>query len=338
MSNATEVQAWLHSRKFILWDMDGPTRQAGNGRLVVDGPLLSLFHGYAGNRHSPLRYDIGPAVGSVVYPQGLTAPEIAQHVRWSLQNGSGSRGFTWRETADPFQHLHDGRAQGPVARDMANLALTQWEMAAVPASRLGTRVAALTQRLWHLGVKQAVATNNAELVAHFALARHGLDDGRFQAVVGRDIDGDLYLKPDPYALLRACAELGIADSQRSEGAFVEDSVKNVAAGLAAGVPVLGITGGDPDKARQFLEAGAQFVVPSVAGLWIAGRFDAALAAREQALGQQTAAHGLKQPRRATAARPDTASTYQAPEATHARERSSSLSLDRSLRLGHKAGM
>ncbi|MGW0665214.1 HAD family hydrolase [Streptodolium elevatio] len=336
MSNATEVQTWLHSRKFVLWDMDGPTRQSGNGQLVVDGPLLSLFHGYAGNRRSPLRYDIGPA-GSVVYPQGLTAPEIARHVRWSLQNGSGSRGFTWRETADPFQHLHDGTAQGPAARDMANLALTQWEMAAVPASRLGTRVAAVTQRLWHLGVKQAVATNNAELVAHLALARHGLNDGRFQAVVGRDIDGDLHLKPEPHALVRACAELGIADNQRSEGAFVEDSVKNVAAGLAAGIPVLGITGGDPDKARQFLEAGAQFAVPSVAGLWIAGRFNAAAAIREQALGQQAAAHGLEPPDRATTARPLTMPTHHVPEAAQARQRSSSLALDKSRSLDPGTG-
>lgn len=288
---STDVREWFHSRRFVLWDMDGPTRRASNGQLVVDGPLLSLFHGMAGNRPRPLGFEL---YGRVVpmYPEGFVAAAVADALGGMLRGSRDGRWYKWPTTADPFDYLRFGRHIGPEARDLANVSLTTMELSSVPTSRLATGVDRLTKRLHRLGMLQGLATNNSEFAASMILRWHGLDDGRFQTVVGRPMEGEVRLKPLPDTPLRAADNLGIRPDQRGDGVFVEDSVKNVAAGLAAGIPVLGITSHDPDKARQFLDAGAAFVIPSVRQLWIPGRAHEATALRERHL-HRPATQGLR---------------------------------------------
>lgn len=73
-------------------------------------------------------------------------------------------------------------------------------------------------------------------------------------------------KPAPDLFLHAAAQLGVAP----EGCVViEDSLAGVAAGLAAGMTVIGFTGGGhcgPDHAETLRAAGASLVVPSMAAL------------------------------------------------------------------------
>ncbi|NUU25641.1 MAG: HAD family phosphatase [Streptomycetaceae bacterium] len=285
--SSPDVREWLHSRLFVVWDMDGGTRVAANGRRVVDGPILSLFNGHHGNRPG---YWVLTDVPQ--YPNGFTAAEVNRELYEGLSTHRLTRSYAWDpDAADFMDHLRRAEQVGGVVRDVAYLFMTTLELNSVETSQLATGVGALTERLWRLGVRQGIATNNSIVAARSALRQHGLDDGRFAAICGRLADGSLHLKPYPDIVDQTVRQLGIPPELTGAGAFIEDSVKNVAAGRALGIPVVGITGHNPEKARQFREAGAAFTVDSVKDLWLPGRLGEARRSRSRAL-LRTPAKGL----------------------------------------------
>ena len=100
-------------------------------------------------------------------------------------------------------------------------------------------VAALSER-W----PAALATGSVRAAATHVLGRFGLE-GRFRAVVAReDYERD---KPAPDAFLRAAERLGVAPV---ECVAIEDSMKGLAAAIAAGIPCI-VVPNDYTRAGRF---------------------------------------------------------------------------------------
>lgn len=105
------------------------------------------------------------------------------------------------------------------------------------------------------GVPVALVSNNAEDAVRqfFAVQRW---TGRVAAFSCRTAENVTSMKPDPSMLLVACENLGI-DPARA--VFVGDSVSDVLAGKACGMPVIGLAKHD-QRAADLREAGAMAVV------------------------------------------------------------------------------
>ncbi|MCE1178324.1 MAG: HAD family phosphatase [Micrococcales bacterium] len=103
-----------------------------------------------------------------------------------------------------------------------------------------------------------VVSNNCRAAVLTALLVCGLqpfvDD-----VTGRDGAQVSSLKPAPDLLLSSLRVLG---AQAAASVFFGDSVSDVEAGRAAGVPVIGVTE-SADRARELADAGAVTVVPTL---------------------------------------------------------------------------
>jgi phosphoglycolate phosphatase len=105
------------------------------------------------------------------------------------------------------------------------------------------------------GVRLAVVTNKLEAYATRVLADLGLAE-RFACVIGGDTLGPGNAKPSPapiHAMIAACG--GSADSS-TRAAFVGDSIYDVKAAQAAGVPVVACSFGFLDRPVADLGADA----------------------------------------------------------------------------------
>ncbi|XP_047334497.1 haloacid dehalogenase-like hydrolase domain-containing protein Sgpp isoform X2 [Impatiens glandulifera] len=103
-----------------------------------------------------------------------------------------------------------------------------------------------------LGLKRAAVTNAPKENAELLLSMLGLTDFFSMVVLGNDCDR---AKPFPDPYLKALEGLQASPSHT----FVfEDSVSGIKAGVAAGMPVVGIASRNP--ANLLLEAGAVFVI------------------------------------------------------------------------------
>lgn len=120
----------------------------------------------------------------------------------------------------------------------------------------------LVDRTLERGAVLAVVTNNTPEIVATVLdrARPGASD-RLQ-VVGRSRGRVDDLKPQPDLLGRA---LGLLGARAEEAVFLGDSVTDVQAGAAAGVPVVGVAE-DSARRRELRSAGAAAVVEGVADL------------------------------------------------------------------------
>uniref|UniRef100_A0A804R458 Haloacid dehalogenase-like hydrolase domain-containing protein Sgpp n=1 Tax=Zea mays TaxID=4577 RepID=A0A804R458_MAIZE len=102
------------------------------------------------------------------------------------------------------------------------------------------------------GYKRAAVTNAPRINAELMISLLGLSDFFQAVIVGGECEQP---KPAPYPYLRALKELQVS----AEHSFVfEDSPAGIRAGVAAGMPVVGVATRNPEK--SLVEAGAALLV------------------------------------------------------------------------------
>ncbi|KAK9273060.1 hypothetical protein L1049_017867 [Liquidambar formosana] len=102
------------------------------------------------------------------------------------------------------------------------------------------------------GLKRAAVTNASRSNAELLISMLGLSDYFKTVVLANECDRP---KPSPDPYLKALQALGLSHKH----AFVfEDSVSGIKAGLAAGMPVVGLALRNPEK--KLAEAGATFII------------------------------------------------------------------------------
>ncbi|WP_299520790.1 HAD family phosphatase [uncultured Serinicoccus sp.] len=200
-----------------------------------DGPLARLFPGASWA-------ELGERVRAEAHRLG--GAELAQRLEGE---------------ADHVQCLRLVDEQSP--RLLAPLEELVTELELDAASRVSPRPGALAliDRTLERGASFAVVTNNTPEVVSRVLdrARPGTS-GRLH-VVGRSAGHVRDLKPEPDLLLRAMRLLG---ARPEESVFLGDSVTDVQAGQASGVPVVGVAE-EESRRQELLAAGA---VGAVAGV------------------------------------------------------------------------
>ncbi|CAI9759497.1 unnamed protein product [Fraxinus pennsylvanica] len=102
------------------------------------------------------------------------------------------------------------------------------------------------------GLKRAAVTNAPKPNAEFMISTLGLSDFFHTVVLGSDCE---HAKPFPDAYLKALEILNVS----KDHTFVfEDSLSGIKAGVAAGLPVIGLTTGNP--AHLLMEAKPTFLI------------------------------------------------------------------------------
>lgn len=120
-------------------------------------------------------------------------------------------------------------------------------------------VATLLPHLAELKIQTAICSNASEADIRAVLDAHGFTD-RFDAVLGRDSVSAA--KPDPEMALKACDLLGC---EPHEALFVGDSLSDLGAARAAGIPFVGVLTGAADAAT-FKKEKADYILPHVGAL------------------------------------------------------------------------
>lgn len=114
-------------------------------------------------------------------------------------------------------------------------------------------VAEMLDTLTGRGARLGIVTSKIGSASRLGLARCGLDESRFEVLIGSD-DVDRH-KPDPAPVLAACERLGVAPG---EAVYIGDSPHDMAAGQAAGTRTAGVLWGPFPRAT--LEATAPDVL------------------------------------------------------------------------------
>lgn len=141
--------------------------------------------------------------------------------------------------------------------------LGEHELAAAESARLLTGVETTLRRLKGLEIEIAIVSNNATEAVHRALKANGME-GFVTKAFGREPGCDLAaLKPSPTLLCNALNELGVASDR---ALFAGDSITDMVAGRAAGIPTVGVLGHSRDGREALIAAGAGQVVATFADL------------------------------------------------------------------------
>lgn len=111
------------------------------------------------------------------------------------------------------------------------------------------------------GLKRAAVTNAPRLNAELMISLLGLSDFFDAVIIGSECD---HAKPHPEPYLKA---LDILKASKDHSFIFEDSVSGIKAGVAAGMPVIGITTRNP--AHLLMEAKPAFLIKDYADpkLW-----------------------------------------------------------------------
>ena len=161
-------------------------------------------------------------------------------------------------TSDPLAVLRI--SAGLEADILANLhaELVRAEVRAAITAVPTPAAEAVVRGIARSGQKVAVVSNNSAQAVSEYLTRHHLD--RYIFAISARASGDTTLmKPNPYLLERALSEL---DVTASDAVFVGDSVTDVEASMAVGVPCIGYAN-KPGKAGRLTAAGAVAFVASL---------------------------------------------------------------------------
>lgn len=142
-------------------------------------------------------------------------------------------------------------AIGPVYERWDADALTRW------APRAGAQ--ALLRQLAERGVRAAMVSNIGRSALAAGLARCGLGHGLAPVLSRDDV---VWMKPHPQGTLAVLALLGCPPGQ---ALFVGDSLADVAAARAAGVPVAVVRGGECGEAA-FAAAPPDHLLPDLAAV------------------------------------------------------------------------
>lgn len=201
--------------------------------LDFDGPICSVFAGY-------------PSVRAV--SAGLRALEAA--------------GFDirpeWLSLEDPHRLLTEVATHMPGAIDIAEDALTRSEIHAVDSAQITAGVTVLIDQVTGRGQQWAVVSNNsAESIAHFCSRK---DFARTPSlIVGRPKGEPHLMKPNPFALNHA---LEILWAPARDAVFIGDSVSDIQAGKAVGIPTIGYAN-KPAKPKLLTAALADVVITRI---------------------------------------------------------------------------
>lgn len=161
----------------------------------------------------------------------------------------------------PFDHTAILRACAPLAPDRLRVLIdlaTSQEFAAARVARPAEGAHAFLRRAQRARIPVAVVSNNDTRAVWTALDACGL--APFVRHVAARKNDMTILKPDPALVEAALAALGVP---AEDSVLFGDSVSDVEAGRAAGVPVVGVTR-DPQRMMKLLDAGAVAVVPTLA--------------------------------------------------------------------------
>ena len=198
--------------------------------LDFDGPICSVFAGY-------------PAVRAV--STMLRALETA--------------GFDvrpeWLNIEDPHRLLVEVATQEPEAVGIVEDALTRSEVHAVDSAQITAGVTDLIDQVTDRGQQWAVISNNStESIAQFCRRK---DFARTPSLtVGRAKGEPHLMKPNPFVVRQALEILGTPPRKT---VFIGDSVSDIQAGRAAGVPTIGYAN-KPAKPRLLAAALADVVI------------------------------------------------------------------------------
>ncbi|GIG64013.1 HAD family hydrolase [Phytomonospora endophytica] len=219
------------------------------------GALTSLFAG-----SGPILLDFDGPVCAVFARR--PAPGVAARLVAGLAAAGKTVPAPVVSTGDPLAVLRWAGTLGePRVTETVDDALTAEERAAVAVAEPTPGAAGFIAAAWEAGRRVAVVSNNGRPAIDEYLDAHGLA-GAIAVVVGRARGLPGEMKPDPRPLRRALAAL---DAEPERAFMIGDSVADVAAARAAGVPVVGYAR-RPEKARRLSGAGADAVVADLAVL------------------------------------------------------------------------
>ncbi|MFD7729559.1 HAD family hydrolase [Kitasatospora phosalacinea] len=201
--------------------------------LDFDGPVCSVFAGFP-------------------------APDVAK----SLQAGMEALGWKMPEQGqvetDPLALLRLVAEHRPDLVSPADRRLALLETGAVQSGRPNPGGEAVLRACAESGRAVSIVSNNATAAIESYLVAHDL--GRYVArTIGRMPGDPASMKPSPRLLLEA---MGDGEDRAADFVFVGDAVRDVEAGLAAGVSTIGYAN-KPGKRERLEAAGALVVVDSM---------------------------------------------------------------------------
>ena len=201
--------------------------------LDFDGPICSVFAGYPSARAVIATLRALEAAGFDVPPE-------------------------WLKLEDPHRLLVEVATQVPEAVGIAEDALTRSEVQAVDSAQITAGVTDLIDQITDRGQQWAVVSNNsAESIARFCTRK---DFARTPSLtVGRSKGEPHLMKPNPYALLHA---LKLLRTPARDAVFIGDSVSDIQAGKAVGIPTVGYAN-KPAKPKLLEAALADVVITSM---------------------------------------------------------------------------
>jgi beta-phosphoglucomutase-like phosphatase (HAD superfamily) len=207
-------------------ELDTLARQARHVLIDFDGPICEIFAG------TPSR-DI--------------ADELRRRlraVRIDIPQGAAT-------SDDPLEVFRAVADLGDQADAIAQALLTALEVQAVQTARPARGSADLIVTATLTGRTVTVVTNNSTAAVTAYLTRQHLDP-YVGKIVGRDNPDPALMKPSPYRVRIAVADLG---AEPEDCVFIGDTTTDVLAGLLGGVPVIGYAN-KPGKADALSDAGA----------------------------------------------------------------------------------
>jgi phosphoglycolate phosphatase len=164
-------------------------------------------------------------------------------------------------TGDPLAVL---RASAGLDADIVtdlHAELVQAELRAVGTAVPTPDADVVIRSLFERGHKLAVVSNNSARAVDEYLELHDLQTS-VSAVSARASADPSLMKPSPHLVTEALSDLGVL---AADAVFVGDSVTDVEASVAAGVPCIGYAN-KPGKAARLAAAGAVVVVESMAAV------------------------------------------------------------------------
>lgn len=209
----------------------------GRGPLILDfdGPVCSLFAGYP-------------------------AATVAAAMRQLVVEQTGEPPPAEVAGTDPLQILawSAGRAPATLAGALEDL-LCAAEFEAAGTATLTAGVVEVLSVATESGRRVGIASNNSAPAIRRALARFELSD-RIAHVAGRPAGQPALMKPHPHVVTECATALGFAPALSP---FVGDSLSDLVAARAAGLPVIALAN-RPAKKAPFREAAPDALVTSMA--------------------------------------------------------------------------
>jgi HAD superfamily hydrolase (TIGR01549 family) len=198
-----------------------------------DGPICSVFAGYPSVRAVSASLRALEAAGFDVRPE-------------------------WLDLEDPHRLLLEVANQIPDAIGVVEDALTRSEVRAVDFAQITPGATHLIDQVISRGQRWAVVSNNsAESITHFCTRK---DFARIpNLTVGRPKGEPHLMKPNAFALRHA---LEILRTPARNVVFIGDSVSDIQAGRAAGIPTIGYAN-KPAKPQLLASARADVVITSM---------------------------------------------------------------------------